>query len=281
MNQTYVLIFFLFLFAPIFVFYEIFKKHWADKTLKKTFWIAVPAGVGAVFLTRFAYLLVEFFLGYDLRSFLSGNHSWQYLLMASICVVGLIEEFIKTAVGMVVATLVDSERGSTVIFISLVGCALGFSLIENYHYYTNFGASVVVPRVLISATAHLFFAAVCSVIIAKAYAKKRSDCKISLRIIAGILVASVIHGLFNFMVFYYEIVALNGIMLSIMFVFLLGIYEAWISVMKMDEQKVLCLTGCPGCGSIAFHRSRFCSLCGSRVNVLRKTGMIVEEKKDN
>jgi hypothetical protein len=56
-------------------------------------------------------------------------------------------------------------------------------------------------------------------IIAKAYAKKRSDCKISLRIIAGILVASVIDGLFNFMVFYYEIVALNGIMLSIMFVF--------------------------------------------------------------
>lgn len=281
MNQTYNLIFFLFLFAPVFAFYDVFKKHWADKTLKKTFWIAVPAGVGAVFLTRFAYVLVELFLGYDLRSFLSGSSSWQYLLLASICVVGFIEEFLKTAVGMVVASLVDSERGSTVIFISLIGCALGFSLIENFHYYSNFGASVVVPRVLISATAHLFFAAVCSVIIAKAYAKKKSDYKISLRIIAGIAIASVIHGFFNFVVFYYEIVALNGVILSIIFVFLLGIYEAWIFVMKMDNEAMLCLTGCPGCGSIAFHRSRFCGMCGSRVNLLRKTGVNVEEKKDS
>lgn len=256
------------LFFPLGFFYYLFKKSWVDADLHRALAAGLALGVVAIFITRLVYVPVELYLGTDLRSFISGPRSWWVTLLTSIAIIGFVEEALKAAGGLIATANTSIMRRPTVIFMSFAGCALSFSLIENFQYYLVFGAAVVLPRIIISSTAHLFFACISSVIAAIALSRSRAESIISARILFGIVVSAVAHGFFDFLLFHFDIQALSGVIASLVSLFLLGIYEAWISVLRIDQLEGPSLNVCSGCGAFSLDCSRFCGFCGERV--LRK-----------
>ncbi|MGM0600955.1 MAG: PrsW family glutamic-type intramembrane protease [Candidatus Rifleibacteriota bacterium] len=258
------------LFVPILVFYRLFSKNWTDKELKKSFLAGIGVGLICITLARVAYLPVEWFIGEDLRSFISTPREWWITLLASIVIVGLIEEGIKAGGGLLASFITNFNRRPTMLFMAFAGCALGFSLFENLQYYLIFGNTVVIPRLFVSSTAHLYFSCICAAISAKALTRPKADSVISLRIMAGVAVAALFHGLFDFIIFTFEVEAVSGVIIVFVAAFFLGIYESWVSVLKIDDQPGEGLMVCSGCKAFSLGRARFCNFCGSRVILSRR-----------
>lgn len=281
MPQSEGAIFSVVLLAPILVYYLLFKKHWVDVDLRRSFISGLVGGLVAIVVTRLVYVPVEIFLGTDLRSFISGPRSWWVTLLTSIGIIGFVEESLKAAGGLVAGYQVEYMRRPTVLFMGFAGCALSFSMLENVQYYIVFGPTVVIPRIIISSTAHLFFACLCAGISAAALSRKKTDYVVSARILGGISAAALAHGLFDFVVFHFDIQALSGIIVSVIALFLLGIYETWLAVLKMDIPDEAKLTTCSGCGAFSLDLVRFCGFCGSRVLCIRKNDSLkVSENKE-
>ncbi len=281
MSENAEALFSLILLAPLLTFYLLFKRHWADKDLLRAFYGGIFAGVGAIVVTRIVYLPVEHFLGVDLRSFISGPRSWWVTLITSIGIIGFVEESLKTAGGLLASHYTEFIKRSTIIFMSLAGCSLGFSLLENIQYYLLFGPSVVLPRIFISSSAHLFFSSAFVVIAAPAFARKKGDSTTSLRILAGIVAAALIHGVFDFIVFHFDVQAVSGLIISLISLFWIGIYEAWLAVLKLDTPDEVKLSTCSGCGAFSLDRVRFCGFCGARVlNINRRNTLKASPLKE-
>ncbi|MDD3146906.1 MAG: PrsW family glutamic-type intramembrane protease [Candidatus Riflebacteria bacterium] len=264
MSENLEALFSIVLLLPMLVFYLLFKKHWVDNDLLRSFVGGLVAGIGAIIVTRLVYLPVEIWLGSDLRTFISGPRSWWVTLLTSIGVIGFAEEGLKAAGGLLASHYTEYMRRPTVIFMAMAGCALSFSLLENIQYYMVFGSSVVLPRIVISSSAHLFFVCISAAVAAAALTRKR-DVVASARILAGIAVASAVHGLFDFIVFHFDIQAVSGLIISLVSLFWIGIYEAWLAVLKIDVPEEAKLTSCSSCGAFSLDRVRFCGFCGSRV----------------
>lgn len=261
---------FLVLLIPACLFYYLFKKHWVDSELQISFFSGIVTGFAAILVTRLAYLPVEMHLGTDLRSFISSPRPWWITLLTSICIIGFIEEFLKAAAGYFAAFRTGFMKRPTVVFMGFAGCALSFSFAENFQYYTIFGAGVVLPRILISSSAHLFFSTLCAAVGASALSGDRNATLISARIFSAILLAALVHGLFDFMVFHFDIQAASGIVGSMVAVFFMGIYESWIAVLKIDQPEEGGLTICTACSAFSIEKSRFCGFCGNRVMKSRR-----------
>jgi RsiW-degrading membrane proteinase PrsW (M82 family) len=260
----------LFLLLPLLAFFLVFRKNWVDNELKRAALAGLAGGVVCITLTRLVYLPIEWFLGGDLRSFLSTPREWWITLLASVGIIGLIEEALKAAAGLIVAGLVQFNKRPTVLFMTFAGVALGFSLLENIQYYAVFGASVVLPRMIISSSAHLFFSCISGTITATAINRPRSDSTASVRILLGISIAALFHGIFDFAIFKFNLQAGGGVIAAMLALFLLGIYESWISVLKIDNQPRDGLLICAGCGAFSLGRARFCNFCGARVVLSRR-----------
>lgn len=292
------IVYYLLLLVPFFVFYDLFKKHWQEKNIKRGFIIGFFAGIITVLFVRGAYFLINCLLGFELKNFISGNHAWWIILLTNICVVGFIEELFK-AFGSSAAGLLN-ERGSgvAIIFMNYAGCALGFSFMENIQYVGIYGYDIVLSRILVSSVAHLFFSCLCShtAILAKVRSSKffistrqneNSDLNViknraaslfvSIGVMLGVLFAAIIHGTFNFFCFYFQVKASNGILLAILSLFVLIIHGWWIIALRLDMPDYLFISSCPKCGSVSFLPFKFCGTCGSRVNILRKFTFIVKE----
>ncbi len=87
----------------------------------------------------------------------------------------------------------------------------------------------------------------------------------SLRILSGIIICSGSAWLF---LTFWSFTSMSGgmcVIVSLVVMFLFGIQEAWISVLKVDSQHEAGLMICSGCGALSIERSRFCGFCGSRV----------------
>jgi hypothetical protein len=118
----------------------------------------------------------------------------------------------------------------------------------------------------VSSSAHLFFACISSSFAAVALSRTaKADSVVSLRILSGILIAAVSHGFFDFLVFHFDIQAASGVIVSLVVLFIFGIHEAWITVLRVDSPPDAGLMVCSGCGAFSIERSRFCGFCGSRV----------------
>ena len=258
------------LFLPLMIFYRLFNKNWADKDLKRSFLAGIGAGLVSITIARLLYLPVEWFIGEDLRSFISTPRDWWITLLASIAIVGLIEEGVKAGGGFLASFLTNFNRRPTMLFMAFAGCAIGFSLFENLQYYLIFGHTVVIPRLFVSSTAHLYFSCLCAGISARALAKQKPDSIISLRIMLGVAAAALFHGLFDFVVFTFEVEAVSGVIIAFVAAFFLGIYESWISVLRIDDQLGEGLMVCSGCKAFSLGRARFCNFCGSRVILSRR-----------
>lgn len=120
--------------------------------------------------------------------------------IGSFLVIGPVEEFAKLIGLMVVYSLIRkqfNELTDGVIYMSCV--ALGFSIIENY-FYANTGEGsqyLLVYRAFISTPAHISF----SVIIGYAWYRYKNEKKPFRTVLAALLIASVLHGIFDALAF--------------------------------------------------------------------------------
>jgi len=258
------------LLLPACLFYYLFRKHWIDEELRASFFAGILLGFAAIFVTRLTYVPVEMYLGTDLRSFISSPRSWWVTLATSICIIGFIEELFKAVAGYSAGYRSGIMKRPTVIFMGFAGAALSFSFSENFQYYMVFGAGVVLPRILISSSAHLFFSCLCAATGAAAISRRQKASFISTGIFSGVILAAVVHGFFDFLVFHFDIHAASGIIASLVAFFFMGIYEAWISVLKLDQPEEGGLTICSACSAFSIEKSRICGFCGNRVQKSRR-----------
>lgn len=269
---------FLLLVLPVAAFFWLFRKNWVDQDIRSSVSKGFFVGILCVYLTKLIYLPIEWFLGSDLRSFMSSSIDWHVAMFASIGIIGLVEESVKAAGALLVVHFMGFGRRSTLIFMAFAGVAMSFSFFENMQYFVVFGESVVLPRSFISSSAHLFFSCLCAAFIAIAMNRPKSDSIISFRILAAISLAAILHGLFDFLVFQFHIDALTGLLIALVALFIVGIYESWIAVLRIDRQPGEGLMICSGCGAFSIGRARFCNFCGARVILSRRDFTIKMEK---
>ncbi len=266
MTSSDEILFPLLLLLPIGLFYLAFRRNWVDVELRTAFVTGLLFGGAAILITRVAYVPIEMYIGTDLRTFISGPGTWWITLLTSIGVIGFVEESLKSAGGLIASYQVSFLKRPATVFMSFAGSALAFSLLENIQYYLIFGAEIVLPRIIVSSSAHLFFACISSSFAAVALSRTaKADSVVSLRILSGILIAAVSHGFFDFLVFHFDIQAASGVIVSLVVLFIFGIHEAWITVLRVDSPPDAGLMVCSGCGAFSIERSRFCGFCGSRV----------------
>lgn len=280
MTSTDETLFVVLLLLPITLYYLAFRRNWVDVELRTAFVTGLLFGAAAILVARVAYVPIEMFLGTDLRTFISSSRSWWIILLTSIGVIGFVEEVLKSGGGLLASYQVSYLKRPAAIFMGFAGSALAFSLLENVQYYLLFGAEIVLPRIIVSSSAHLFFACISSTFAAVALSRTaKADYVVSLRILLGILIAAITHGLFDFLVFHFDIQAVSGVIVSLVVLFLFGIQEAWVMVLKVDSLPEAGLMICSGCGAFSIERSRFCGFCGSRV--LKKQRSFTLKVSDN
>lgn len=272
------IVFAIILVFPIVIFYAILQKHWLDKDLRKAFWKGIIAGCFSIFLVRVIYVPIELYLGGEIRAFISAPREWYITLIACIGIIGFVEEGFKTLGAHIVCCL-NREGGfrPTFVFISFAGCALSFSFLENIQYYIVYGASVVLPRVLVSSLAHLSFACICSYFSSSAFLLIKSPVKTAFLLNIGILSASFLHGLFDYLLFKYSIVVISGIILAMLSFALFIMYEIWIQALKKDIPPMGFLAVCSSCRALTVDRIRFCPFCGKRVRKIDTLPTIIKK----
>ena len=165
----------------------------------------------------------------------------------------------------------------TYVFMSFAGCALSFSFLENIQYYILYGAEIVLPRVLVSSIAHLCFAIICSYFSSIAFRLTKAPFKTAFFLNIGVLLASALHGVFDFMLFKFSIMTLSGIIIASLSIFLYLIYEIWIKAMKADIPPIGFLAVCSRCRALTVERIRFCPFCGYRVKRIDSLPTIIKE----
>ena len=272
-------IFCMMLVFPLAVFYYLMKKHWADKELLKMFWHGLCASVFAIVLVRIFYVPVELALGGDMRAFLTSPRDWKVTLSACIGIIGFIEEGLKAFVVHLCCYINRKEGGfrATSIFMAFCGCNIGFALIENIQYYLSFGPVVVFPRVLISSVAHLFFGCICACFASISFKRDKSPIKATFIVAVGIILASVIHGSFDFTVFQLALTSLNGLILAFAGIAIYFAYEVWIMCLRLDYQKPGVLAVCNVCRGLTVEPIRFCPFCGNRVVEIENLPTIIRD----
>lgn len=124
---------------------------------------------------------------------------WVGDLVYNIVFIGVLEEVAKFAMILVVVLLFRqvNEPIDLMIYGSMV--ALGFATIENALYFTSYGLGIVFTRFLISTVMHLSMTGIiCYWWARAAYINKRGPVLTTLAVIRGLIVASVVHGLFDY-----------------------------------------------------------------------------------
>ena len=267
---------------PIVIFYAAARKHWLDKELNKAFWSGIVGGCFAIFFVRLLYVPIELYLGGEIRTFLSAPREWYITLIACIGIIGFVEEGFKTLSAHLVCCL-NKEGGfrPTFVFMSFAGSALSFSFLENIQYYIVYGSSVVLPRVMVSSAAHLAFACICSYFSASAFLLIKSPIKTGIFLNIGILTASSLHGLFDFMLFRYSLSVFNGLIIALISFFLYLTYEIWIQALKKDIPPLGFLAVCSNCRALTVDRIRFCPFCGRRVKKIETLPTVIKKPESD
>ncbi len=276
------IVFSIILVFPIALFYTLAKKHWIDKNLKTAFWQGIFSGVIAILLVRAVYTSIELYLGGELRSFLSSPREWYIILIACIGIVGFVEEGFKALAAHIVCCINKNDGfRPTFVFMSFAGSALSFSFLENINYYYAFGSSVVLPRVLVSSIAHLAFSCICSYFSAKAFKLQKALIKTSFFLNLGLLSASVLHGIFDYMLIRFPFFTISGFIIALLSFFLFLIYEIWIEALKNDLPLLGELSVCSNCRALTVERIRFCPFCGNRVKKIDSLPTVIKEINSN
>lgn len=279
------IVFSIILVSPIAFFYTLAKKHWLDNNLSKAFWNGIIFGVLAVFFVKLIYIPIGIYLGGQIHDFLYSTREWYIILIASIGIVGFVEEGFK-ALGAHIVCCFNRTDGfrPTFVFMSFAGCALSFSFLENLQYYYIYGASIVLPRIIVNSVAHLAFASICGYYSSIAFNLPKSPGKTAIFLNLGLLISSILHGIFDFLITRcngFSIISLSGLIISLISVLIFIIYEIWIEALKHDLPPEGTLLICSSCRALTVERIRFCPFCGNRIKKVDSFPTIIRETKPN
>ncbi len=167
--------------------FDIYEKE----TYISMIWAFLAGGVTSVMVALGSY---EFLRLFGIEDEVISN------TLGSILVIGPVEELAKLAGLVVVYYLMQkqfNELTDGIIYMSCV--ALGFSIIENY-FYANSGEGseyLLLYRVFISTPAHISF----SVITGYAWYRYKKENKPFRSVVLALLVASILHGVFDALAF--------------------------------------------------------------------------------
>ncbi len=257
--------------------FDIYEKE----TFLAMLWAFLAGGVTSVLIALGVY---EFLRVFGLEDEVISN------TLGSLLIIGPVEEFAKLAGLVVVYSIIRkqfNELTDGIIYMSCV--ALGFSIIENY-FYANAGENnqyLLVYRVFISTPAHISF----SVIIGYAWYRFKKENKPFSTVIAALVVASLLHGVFdalafspwfNFLLLVYLWLILRQSLRLVQYTNVVSPFRPLFAAL-FDAPSSETAEGveCPNCGSVAskelFSNSFFtacrCGNCGyhiaSRNNIRR------------
>ncbi len=152
--------------------------------------VALVIGGFTAYISLFFYGLIER-MGFE-----ENGHFFNDLLYA-IFGIGLNEELSKIVGVVFVFTFLQKQINEPIDVLIYAGVtALGFSMIENYHYFNNHGLKIITPRTFYSALEHIINT---SIIVYGAYRyrlfKKGHPL---LNTLVAVVIAIVSHGLFDF-----------------------------------------------------------------------------------
>ncbi|HMK36567.1 MAG TPA: PrsW family glutamic-type intramembrane protease [Desulfomonilaceae bacterium] len=145
--------------------------------------------------------------------------------------------------------------------------ALGFACIENVMYMAELGGQSFVSRALYATPAHVLFSSMWGYSMGLARFKRDGEFLI---ICKGFLLASGLHGIYNFLVAVYPKAAMVSLLP-------LMVFMAWLAYRKIQDFRTNypfpplgrgVLVCCPDCGAYELERSEECSRCGSVIPVL-------------
>ncbi|NLE34057.1 MAG: PrsW family intramembrane metalloprotease [Bacteroidales bacterium] len=193
--------------------------------------------------------------------------------LGSFLIIGPVEEFAKLTGLVVVYVLIKNqfnELTDGVIYMSCV--ALGFSIIENY-FYANSGEGtqyLLVYRAFISTPAHISFSA----IIGFAWYRHKRENKPFGSVIVALVVASLLHGIFdalafspyfNFLLLIYLYLVLRQTLRVVQYTNIISPFRpGFAALFENSAGEAVEKVECPYCGSAApkeLYRNRFFSAC--------------------
>ncbi len=257
--------------------FDIYEKE----TFIAMLWAFLAGGITSVMIALGAY---EFLRVFGLDDEVISN------TLGSLLVIGPVEEFAKLVGLVVVYSLIRkqfNELTDGIIYMSCV--ALGFSIIENY-FYANSGENsqyLLVYRAFISTPAHISF----SVIIGYAWYRYKKENKPFSTVIVALLVASLLHGVFdalafspwfNFMLLVYLWLIIRQSLRLVQYTNIISPFRpGFETLLEAPSGETADGVECPNCGSSApkelFRNSFFtacrCDNCGYHIasrNDIRK-----------
>jgi len=188
--------------------------------------------------------------------------------------VALVEELIKfIAVRM---KAYSSPHFSEVMdgIVYTVAAGLGFATAENIIYVLQNGLSVAIVRAFLSVPGHAVWAGIMGFYIGLAKFRSVSKSQQNRRIIEGVGIAVVLHGVYDIMVFSSSLLGVIGVSLFGWVLFLLLIRQAlslspfrWreTGIIHTYDSSQFILSSprfCTQCGSRLFGNEKFCMNCG-------------------
>jgi RsiW-degrading membrane proteinase PrsW (M82 family) len=258
--------------------FDIYEKE----TFVAMFLAFFAGGVSSVIIALVIYELLEM-AGID--SGLISN------AIGSFLVIGPVEEVAKLAGLVIVYNLVRKQFNELTDGIIYMACvALGFSIIENF-FYANAGENsqyLLVFRAFISTPAHIAF----SVLIGYAWYRYKKENKPFTLVIFALLVASMLHGVFdalafnpfyNFLLLPYLYLILYQSLKVVQYTNILSPFRpAFISYFNNPSEEQAGDLSCPCCNSTApktvFRNNYFtayrCDNCGYHIASVRDLGRI-------
>jgi RsiW-degrading membrane proteinase PrsW (M82 family) len=213
--------------------------------------VAITFVIGAACLVPAA--LIEFILGI----FLPSNFLLQVFLS-----VALVEELTKFIAVRIKAYSSPHFREVMDGIVCTVAAGLGFATLENVVYILQSGLSVAITRAFLSVPGHAVWAGIMGFYIGLAKFNARSKSQERLRVIEGVGIATIFHGVYDLLVFSESLLGVIAISVVGWILFLLLIRRALsMSPFRWRETQPKYPVG----GLLIPSRPRFCTRCGSRL----------------
>lgn len=155
-------------------------------------WIALAFGA---FSAPFSFLFSD---GLAYLYPLGLGETWLNDLVYSVIYIGVVEEVAKFI--MVIAVIVLFRQANEPLDLMIYGglVALGFASLENALYFTSYGLSIVFARAMISTVMHMAMTGTVCFFWARAKYIDRKN--VPLAVVQGLIVAAVLHGLFDYFI---------------------------------------------------------------------------------
>lgn len=123
------------------------------------------------------------------------------LALYAFVIVALTEEFVKLSV---VTTFAYRSKEFNETMDGIVYCvvaSLGFATVENIHYALQFGLVTTLMRGILSVPGHALWGGLMGYFVGRAKMDKKNE---KIRIIQGLSLAVILHGLYDFIIFYLD-----------------------------------------------------------------------------